>query len=48
LNAGLKMIIAWFEKEAKHVDPEKDALEDRLVELYTGWEKQMQAFSVNQ
>lgn len=48
LNAGIKMIIAWFEKEANEVDLEKDALEDRLVELYTGWEKQMQAFSVNQ
>jgi len=48
LNAGLKMILAWFEKEANQVDPEKDALEDRLVALYTGWEKQMRAFSVCQ
>lgn len=47
LNAGLKMILAWFEKEANQVDPEKDALEDRLVELYKGWESQMQSFFVD-
>ena len=31
----------WFDKEANQVDPEKDALEDRLVALYAGWKSQM-------
>ena len=33
---GLKMMVEWFEREANQVDPEKDAMEDRLVELYAG------------
>ena len=37
LNQGLQMVLDWFEKEANTVDPEKDALEDKLVELYEGW-----------
>ncbi len=43
----LKMIVEWFEKEANQVDPEKDALEDRLVDLYKGWHNQMLAFLIN-
>lgn len=43
----LKRIVEWFEKEANQVDPEKDALEDRLVDLYKGGHNQMQAFSIN-
>jgi nucleoside-diphosphate-sugar epimerase len=35
LAEGLQGICNWFEKEAHQVEPEKDALEDRLVELYT-------------
>ncbi len=34
LHEGLKSILAWYEAEAHEVDPEKDALEDRLVEIY--------------
>jgi hypothetical protein len=30
----LKSILAWYEAEAHEVDPEKDPLEDRLVELH--------------
>lgn len=44
LNDGVKMMVEWFEQEANQVDPEKDAMEDRLVELYNGWKSQMQAF----
>jgi len=40
------MMIEWFELEANQVDPEKDVMEDRLVELYAGWKSQMQEFSV--
>ena len=47
LNTGLKTIVDWFEKEANQVDLAKDALEDRLVDLYNGWHKQMQDFSAN-
>jgi len=47
LHEGIKMIVDWFEKEANQVDPEKDAMEDRLVELYNGWKNQMQAFSTS-
>lgn len=45
LHDGIKMIVDWFEKDANQVDPEKDAMEDRLVELYDGWKSQMQSFS---
>ncbi len=34
LNEGLKSIVEWFEREANIVDPEKDALEDKLVSIY--------------
>ena len=34
LHDGLKSILAWYEAEAHEVDPEKDTLEDRLVELH--------------
>ena len=34
LHEGLKSILAWYEAEAHTIDPEKDALEDRLVALY--------------
>lgn len=33
----------WFEKEANQVALQKDALEDRLVELYKGWDGQIRA-----
>jgi len=39
-------MVEWFELEANQVDPEKDVMEDRLVELYAGWKSQMQGFSV--
>jgi len=39
-------MVEWFELEANQVDPEKDAMEDRLVKLFAGWMSQMQAFSV--
>ncbi len=45
LHEGVKMMVDWFEKEANQVDPEKDALEDRLVELYGGWKAQMEALT---
>lgn len=48
LHEGIHMMVDWFEKEANYVDPEKDAMEDRLVALYSGWERQMQAFSNTQ
>ena len=41
LYAGVGMMVEWFEKEANQVDPEKDALEDRLVELHASWKTQM-------
>ena len=34
LHEGLKSILAWWEAEAHTIDPEKDALEDRLVAFY--------------
>jgi nucleoside-diphosphate-sugar epimerase len=42
LNAGLRIIVDWWEKEANTIDPEKDALEDKLVSLWTGWVDQVQ------
>lgn len=41
LHEGLKTILDWYEAEAHTVDPEKDALEDRLAELYYEWETRM-------
>lgn len=45
LQEGVKMMVEWFEKEANQVDPEKDALEDRIVEFHVGWKSQMQGLS---
>ncbi len=45
LHEGIKMMVEWFEKEANQVDPAKERLEDRLVELYLGWKQQMSALS---
>ena len=41
LNEGLRTIADWFEKAANTVDPEKDALEDKLVELHRSWTDQI-------
>jgi nucleoside-diphosphate-sugar epimerase len=41
LEEGLKTIVAWYEREAHTVDPEKDALEDTLVSLYQRWEAEI-------
>jgi len=41
LHEGLKSILAWYEAEAHTVDPEKDALEDRLVALYDDFAAKM-------
>jgi nucleoside-diphosphate-sugar epimerase len=46
LHDGLQMMVEWFEREANQVDPVKDAMEDRLVELHAGWKREMQAFSI--
>jgi nucleoside-diphosphate-sugar epimerase len=43
LDAGITMMVDWFEREASQVDAEKDALEDALVGLHAQWKKQMQA-----
>jgi len=40
LREGLRSMLDWFEKEANHVDPQKQALEDSLVELHDQWSKQ--------
>ena len=45
LHDGVKMMVDWFDKEANQVDPEKDALEDRLVALHAGWKSQMAELS---
>jgi nucleoside-diphosphate-sugar epimerase len=34
LNQGLRSLISWFEAESKAIDPEKDALEDKLFEVH--------------
>lgn len=47
LHDGIKMIVDWFTEEANEIDPVKDAMEDRLVELYAGWKDQMHSFSAN-
>ena len=41
LNKGLRIIVDWWEKEAHTIDPEKDALEDKLAGLYYSWAEQM-------
>jgi len=41
LHDGLQMMLEWFEKEANVIDPEKDTLEDRLVELHDEWMRQI-------
>ncbi len=41
LHEGLKSILAWYEAEAHSVDPEKDALEDRLLALYDDYAGKM-------
>ncbi len=46
LHEGVKMMVAWFEKEAAQVDPDKDELEDRLVALHQNWKAQMEALAV--
>lgn len=45
LHDGQQAMVEWFEREANHVDPARDALEDRLVELHAGWTRQMHALS---
>jgi nucleoside-diphosphate-sugar epimerase len=42
LEKGLKTIVQWFEEENKRVDPLKDELEDKLVNLHTDWSKQIE------
>ena len=41
LHAGLERILEWWEKEAHTIDPEKEILEDRLVDIYNHWADQM-------
>ena len=41
LNQGLQMMVDWYEQEAHTIDPEKDALEDKLVDFYEGWATQI-------
>lgn len=41
LKDGLRSILAWWERDACEVDPEKDELEDRLVNIYNHWADQM-------
>ncbi len=41
LHQGLQVMLDWFEKEANTVDPEKSALEDKLVELHGSWAQQI-------
>jgi nucleoside-diphosphate-sugar epimerase len=41
LAAGLKTILEWYDKEAHAVDPEKDALEDRIVALHEEYAAKM-------
>ena len=45
LNAGVEMMVDWFEREANQVDPEKDELEEKLVALHGSWKKQMHALA---
>jgi nucleoside-diphosphate-sugar epimerase len=41
LNEGLQGLLEWFEKELRTVDPEKDALEERLVSIHNHWAERM-------
>lgn len=41
LHDGLQTLLDWYEAEAHHVDPAKDALEDRLVALYEDYAAKM-------
>ncbi len=41
LHRGLQMMLEWYEREANTVDPEKDAFEDKLVNLYESWADQI-------
>ncbi len=41
LHAGLERILEWWEKESHTIDPEKEILEDRLVDIYNHWADQM-------
>jgi len=41
LHQGLQTILDWYETEAHTIDPEKDALEDKLVNLYESWAEQI-------
>lgn len=41
LQDGLHSIVDWYEREAHSVDPVKDALEDRLVQIYDGLSRKM-------
>jgi len=41
LNEGLQNMLAWWEKEENQVDPEKEILEDRLVNIFNHWADQM-------
>ena len=43
LDAGVKMMVEWFEKNANQVDPEKDKLEDSLVELHGAWKDELES-----
>jgi len=45
LHDGVKMMVNWFETEANQVDPQKNELEDRLVELHGQWKAQMEALT---
>lgn len=46
LADGVKRLIEWFEQEANRVDPEKDALEDRLVVLHSEWKQQIRSVTL--
>lgn len=41
LNKGLTEIINWFERDARNIDTEKDALEDKLVNLHSKWSSEI-------
>ena len=34
LNQGLRSLISWFEAKSRAIDPQKDALEDKLFEVH--------------
>ncbi len=42
LTEGLKMMLQWYEETGSTIDPDKDALEDKLVRLYYKWEKEIE------